>query len=201
MTTVMTPIDAVVVLRLPPGMAMSDDQLFEFCQINEHLRIERTAEGDLVIMPPECLDSGMIGMDVAGPVWNWAKANGTGVVFSSSAAFTLPNGAMRSSDVAWIRRERWEALPREERRKFGHICPDFVVEVRSPSDSLRREQAKMQEYIDNGARLGWLIDPLGKQVYVYRPGAPVERLDNPETVSGDPVLPGFVLEPRGLWEG
>ena len=142
----------------------------------------------------------MVNFDLAGSFWVWAKADGTGVGFGSSAGFTLPNGAMRSPDLAWVRRERWEALPLDERRKFGHICPDFAVEIRSSSNSLRLLQAKMQEYIDNGAQLGWLIDPLEKQVYVYRPGAPVERLDNPGVVSGDPVLPGFVLEPRGLWQ-
>jgi Uma2 family endonuclease len=114
--------------------------------------------------------------------------------------FRLPNGAKRSPDLAWVRKERWEALSKEERRKFPPLCPDFVVELRSPSDSLQFLQSKMEEYIENGAQLGWLIDPFERKVHVYRPQSPVEVLEDPESVSGDPVLPGFTLDVRALWE-
>jgi len=129
----------------------------------------------------------------------WAKADGTGIAFSSSTGFVLPNGAERSPDLAWVRRARWEALSQDERERFPPLCPDFVGEIRSRSDRLSRLQEKMQEYIDNGARLGWLLDPLERKVHVYRPGEPVVCLDDPETISGDPVLPGFTLHVQQLF--
>jgi Uma2 family endonuclease len=128
-------------------------------------------------------------------------AEGTGVGFDSSTGFTLPNGAKRSPDLAWVKRSRWEALTQQQREQFPPLCPDFVLELRSLSDAVATVQAKMQEYLDNGAQLGWLIDPTGKKVYVYHPQAPVECLDNPRTVSGDPLLPGFVLELGRVWNG
>ncbi|PYR72303.1 MAG: hypothetical protein DMG20_00250, partial [Acidobacteria bacterium] len=130
----------------------------------------------------------------------WVKSDGTGEGFDSSTGFILPNGAERSPDLAWIRLDRWNALSEEERKSFPPLCPDFVVELRSPSDSLRDLQAKMQEYIENGAQLGWLIDLEENGVYVYRPGAEVERLDNPVTVSGEPVLKNFILDIQQLWK-
>ena len=125
--------------------------------------------------------------------------DGTGLAFDSSAGFTLPNGAIRSPDASWVRRERWNALTPDQQEKFAPLCPDFVVELRSRTDRLSDLHDKLQEYIDNGARLGWLIDPIDKRVYVYRPGQPVESLDDPATLSGDPVLTGFVLPVRELW--
>lgn len=192
---------APVVLRLAPVIEMSDKQFFQFCQLNRDLRIERTSQGDLVIMPPTGGETGRINFELT--VWfgRWVQANGTGVGFDSSTGFTLPNGAKRSPDLAWVKQERWEALLQEQREEFPPLCPDFVVEIRSRSDTLAHVQAKMQEYLDNGAQLGWLIDPVEKQVYVYRPQAPVVCLDHPQTVSGDPVLPGFVLEPDKIWHG
>jgi len=129
----------------------------------------------------------------------WAKADGTGIAFSSSTGFVLPNGAERSPDLAWVRRARWEALSQDERERFPPLCPDFVGEICSRSDWLSRLQEKVQEYIDNGARLGWLLDPLERKVHVYRPGEPVVCLDDPETISGDPVLPGFTLHVQQLF--
>jgi len=129
----------------------------------------------------------------------WAETEGTGLTFGSSTGFTLPNGAIRSPDASWIRRERWTALTKDQRKGFAPLCPDFVAELRSPTDRLSDLQDKMQEYIDNGTRLGWLIDPIDKRVYVYRPSQSVEMLDDPATLSGDPVLPGFVLAVRELW--
>jgi Uma2 family endonuclease len=150
-------------------------------------------------MPPTGLESGRRNNRLSYRLTAWADANGSGIVFDSSTLFTLPNGAKRSPDASWVRRERWEALPKEQRQGFGLLCPDFVAELRSPTDRLSLLQEKMQEYIANGALLGWLIDPLEKRVYVYRPDQAVEILDDPPAVSGDPVLPGFVLRVRELW--
>jgi Uma2 family endonuclease len=179
---------------------MSDEEFFEFCQRNRDWRIERTKEGDLVIMAPAGTETGGINFELSGNFWAWAKQNGTGKGFDSSTGFTLPNGAERSPDLSWIRLERWNAVPKEKRKKFASICPDFVVEIRSESDSLKKLKAKMEEYIENGAQLGWLIDPTKKKVYVYRPNTTVEVLDNPKEVSGEPLLKGFVLKMKEIWE-
>jgi Uma2 family endonuclease len=190
-----------VVLRLAPVIDMSDEQFFDLCQLNRDLRLERTSQGDLVIMPPTGGEIGRTNFKLTQVFGNWMDADGTGVGFDSSTGFTLPNGATRSPDLAWVKRSRWEALTPQQREQFPPLCPDFVLELRSPSDALATVQAKMQEYLDNGAHLGWLIDPIEKKVYIYRPQAPVECLDNPQTVSGDPVLPGFVLELERVWNG
>jgi Uma2 family endonuclease len=189
-----------LLLRLHPVIKISDDQLFELCQINQELWIERTAEGDLVIMPPEGGETGNRNANLVTLLTQWAWQDGTGVTFGSSAGFLLPDGAMRAPDAGWVLRSRLAGFTAEQKQKFLPLCPDFVVEIRSPSDRLSAVQAKMQEYIDNGARLGWLIDPANRQSYVYRPNHPVERLENPDTISGDPVLPGFVLELQRIWE-
>jgi Uma2 family endonuclease len=178
---------------------LTDHEFYEFCQLNRDLRIERTSDGDLVVMPPTGGNTGRINSALTGLLWPWVEADGTGVGFDSSTGFTLPNGAERSPDAAWVKRSRWEALTQEEREEFPPLCPDFVVELRSRTDSLRTLQAKMQEYVANGALLGWLIDPLQKKVYVYRPASEVVCLDDPKTISGDPVLPGFVLDLQRLW--
>ena len=178
---------------------LTEEQFVRFCQENPELRIELTAQGELVIMPPTGMETGRRNSRLTRRLDTWAEMDGTGIAFDSSTLFTLPNGAKRSPDASWVRRERWEALPREQRQGFGLLCPDFVVELRSPTDRLGDLQEKMQEYIANGARLGWLIDPLEKRVYLYRPGQPVEMLDDPPLLRGDPVLPGFVLHVRELW--
>src|SRR5262245_47309319 len=183
---------APLVLRLAPVIEMSDRQFFELCQLNRDLRLERTSQGDLVIMPPTGGETGRMNFELTGLFGHWVHGDGTGVGFDSSTGFTLPNGATRSPDLAWVKRSRWEALTPEQRKGFAPLCPDFVLELRSSSDALGHVQAKMQEYLDNGAQLGWLIDPIEKKVYIYRPQALVECLGNPQTVSGDPVLPGFV---------
>lgn len=188
-----------LVLRLAPVIRMSDQQFFEFCQLNRDLRIERTSQGEVVIMPPTGGETGRMNFDLAVLFGRWVQADGTGVGFDSSTGFTLPNGAKRSPDLAWVKRERWEALTQQQREAFPPLCPDFVVELRSRSDALEDVQAKMQEYLDNGTQLGWLIDPVEKKVYVYRPQAPVVCLDNPRTVPGAPVLPGFVLDVGNVW--
>ncbi len=201
MTKVITQVEpAGFLLHLRPVVELTDDQLFELCQINQDLWIERTAEGDLVIMPPEGWEAGSRSANLVTWLTQWAWQDGTGVTSGSSAGFILPNGAMRAPDAAWVLRSRLAALSAEQKQKFLPLCPDFVVEIRSPSDPLSSVQEKMQEYLDNGARLGWLIDPHGRLVNVYRPNQPVERLENPATLSGDPVLPGFVLDLQKIWE-
>jgi Uma2 family endonuclease len=190
-----------LVLRLAPVIDMSDEQFFDLCQLNRDLRLERTSQGDLVIMPPTGGETGRTNFKLTQVFGNWVDADGTGVGFDSSTGFALPNGAKRSPDLAWVKRDRWEALTPEQRKGFAPLCPDFVMELRSPSDALEYVQTKMQEYLDNDAKLGWLIDPIEKKVYTYRPQAAVECLDNPQTISGDPVLPGFVLELGRVWNG
>ena len=190
----------VVVLHFGEWLQQMDDHaFFAFCQRNHDWRIERTSEGDLLIMPPTGGTTGQVNFNLTGIFSAWVRSDGTGIGFDSSTGFTLPNGAERSPDLAWVRRSRWEGLTEEERREFPPLCPDFVVEIRSPSDRLAPLQAKMQEYIANGAQLGWLLDPLEKTVYVYRPNAPVEMLMQPETLTGGAILPGFVLPLVEVW--
>jgi Uma2 family endonuclease len=190
---------AAIVLNLRPVVDLTDDQFYELCRANSELRIERTAEGDITIMPPTGTRTGRRNARLTQRLMNWADEDGTGFGFDSSTAFKLPNGATRSPDVSWIRRERYEALTPEEQDKFSPICPDFVIELRSPTDTLDELQAKMEEYIANGALLGWLIDPRESRVHIYRAQAQVEIVDNPDSVSGDPVLQGFVLDLREIW--
>jgi Uma2 family endonuclease len=178
---------------------LTEEQFARLCQENPDLQFELTAQGELVIMAPPGMDTGRRNSRLTRRLDTWAEMDGSGIAFDSSTLFTLPNGAKRSPDASWVRRERWEALPVKERMGFGRLCPDFVVELRSPTDRLSDLQEKMQEYLDNGARLGWLIDPLEKRIYVYRPDQPIEVLDDPTTLSGDPVLPGFVWQVRELW--
>ncbi|MBI3303743.1 MAG: Uma2 family endonuclease [Deltaproteobacteria bacterium] len=181
------------------GAKLTEEQFVRLCQENPELRIELTAKGELVIMPPTGSETGWRSGEIFYSLTDWAKKDGIGLTFDSSTGFTLPNGARRSPDASWVRRERWNALTKDQREGFAPLCPDFVVELRSPTDRLSDLQEKMQEYIDNGARLGWLIDPIDKRVYIYCPGQPVESLDDPATLSGNPVLSGFVLHVRELW--
>jgi Uma2 family endonuclease len=189
-----------VKLRLWPVINLSDDQLAELCQLNSELRIERTAEGELFIMPPTLGETGDQESELIWQLRTWAKQDQTGSAFGSSVGFSLPNGALRSPDASWVSRARLATLTREQKRRFFPLCPDFVIELRSSSDSLKSLQAKMEEYIQNGAQLGWLLDPRRRRVYVYRPQRQVEILENPATLSGDPELPGFVLSLQEIWE-
>jgi Uma2 family endonuclease len=187
------------IIKLHPATPMNDQQFFEFCQANADYRFERTAHGEIVILSPTGSESGNRNANLTVQVGIWAERDGTGLIFDSSTGFTLPNGAVRSPDLAWIRKSRWDAIPPEQRKKFAPICPDFVVELRSETDDLVMLQVKMQEYINNGAALGWLIDPLEKQVYVYQSDGSVQQLNAPLTLSDDPVLPGFVLDLGKIW--
>jgi Uma2 family endonuclease len=178
---------------------MTDDQFFQLCQNNRELRFERNANGELIIMSPAGGETGNRNGRLNQQLFNWTDADGTGIAFDSSTGFKLPNGADRSPDASWIKLERWDALTDEEKRKFPPICPDFVIELLSPSDSLKTTQEKMKEYIDNGVRLGILINRKSRQVEIYRPGKEVEVLDSPTTVSGEEVLKGFVLNLGMIW--
>jgi len=189
-----------VLLHMRPVFEMNDEKFEEFCRINRDLRIEMTAEGDLVIMPPTYSRTGNRNFKLTVQFGLWAERDGTGAGFDSSTAFVLPNGAKRSPDVSWIRKARLATLTDEQKNKFLPLCPDFVLELRSASDSFAELQAKMREYIENGAQLGWLLDPSTRIVYVYRPDRAVEQIEDAETVAGDPVMPGFVLNLRQIWE-
>ncbi len=186
-------------VELPAQMSLSLEQFRELCRANPDLRIERSATGVVMIMPPTFSDSGNRNFNLNVQLGVWAEQDGTGLGFDSSTGFTLPNGAIRSPDAAWVRRERWDALSAEQKASFAPICPDFVVELRSASDRLNTLQDKMQEYLDNGASLGWLIDRPERMVYVYRRDRPVQVLENPETLSGDPELPGLTLRLEKIW--
>jgi Uma2 family endonuclease len=178
---------------------MTDDQFFQLCQNNRELRFERNANGELIIMSPAGGETGNRNGRVNQQLFNWTDADGTGIAFDSSTGFKLPNGADRSPDASWIKLERWDALTDDEKQKFPPICPDFVIELLSPSDSLKTTQEKMKEYIDNGVRLGILINRKSRQVEIYRPGKEVEVLESPATVSGKDVLKGFVLNLGMIW--
>jgi Uma2 family endonuclease len=186
-------------MRVRPVARMSDDELFELCALNRELRIERTQEGELIIMSPTGADTGRRNFALIGQLYGWISREGGGVGFDSSTGFILPNGAERSPDVAWVRSERWQLLTEGQRRKFAPMCPDFVVELRSPSEDLPELEAKMGEYISCGAVLGWLVDPDVRRVKIYRPGRPVETLENPSRLVGDPELAGLVIDLTSVW--
>jgi Uma2 family endonuclease len=190
------PIDLSSLMTLPK---MSDAQFYEFCRTNPDLHIERNAKGEVIVMPPAFSDTGNRHVKISAQVENWADENETGEVFDSSTGFTLPNGAIRSPDASWIRSDRWNALTPEQQASFATIVPDFVVELRSSSDTLSGLQEKMQEYIEQGVRLGLLIDRKNRKVHIYRPNGEPEVLENPERVSCEPELPGFVLKMAKIW--
>jgi Uma2 family endonuclease len=186
-------------VNLRSVLELTDEQFFQLCQANRDLRFERTATGELIIMPPTGGETGNRNGKITQQLFNWTDADGTGIAFDSSTCFKLPNGADRSPDAAWIQLTRWNALTEAEKEKFPPICPDFVIELLSPSDSLKVAQEKMKEYIDNGVRLGFLINRKSRQVMIYRQGKEAEVLESPTTVSGEEVLNGFVLNLAMIW--
>jgi len=188
-----------LIVHLQPVVHLTENQFFEFCQINRDLRIERTAQGELIVMPPAGGETSGRNAEITMQLALWAKRDGTGTAFDATCGFILPNKAVRSPDAAWVRKSRLAKLTAKERKKFLPLCPDFAIELRSPTDNLRILRSKMQEYIDNGTQLAWLIDPEKRRVYIYRPQAAVEQLQAPQTVSGDPVLADFVLDLREIW--
>lgn len=179
---------------------MNDDEFENFCRHNPDLQIELTKEGELVIMPPTGGETGIRNFSLIGLFFNWVEKDRSGVAFDSSTVFRLPNGAKRSPDLSWAKNEKWNKLSADEKKKFPPICPDFVVELRSPSDSLTNLKNKMTEYIENGAALGWLIDPIERKVHIYRSNSETEILEHPTSISGENLLKDFSLKMNKIWD-
>ena len=193
-------LSSAIVLQMPPELQMTDEQFFEFCQINRGLRIERNKLGQISIMPPTGSETGNRNFNIALQLGIWAEQDSTGICFDSSTGFKLSTGAERSPDACWIKVDRWNTLSPQQQQLFAPICPDFVVELRSSSDNLKPLQEKIVEYMQEpGIQLGWLIDRKHRKVYIYRPGLEVECLDNPATVNGEGVMPGFALNMSKIW--
>ena len=190
----------ITTLNLPDSIKLTSEAFLEFVAANPELQLERTSTGELVIMPPTGGETGDRNDEVSFQLRAWNKQTKLGKTFNSSTGFTLPNGATRAPDASWVRLDRWSALTSAQREAFPPLCPDFVVELRSPSDNLKNLQAKMQEYIEQGATLGWLIDPKSKQVEIYRQGQDKEILNQPTTLSGENILPGFVLNLQSVFD-
>lgn len=180
-------------------MKFTDDEFWEFCRRNDEMRIEMTKEGDVIITPPTGANTGERNSEINFQLKLWAKKDKRGKTYDSSTGFKLPNGATVSPDASWVRNERLEKFTAKQLERFLPLCPDFVVELRSASDGLKTSQAKMREYIENGARLGWLIDPKNKRIYIYRANGEIEILENPDKVSGEDVLQNFELDLREIW--
>ncbi|MEM9926888.1 MAG: Uma2 family endonuclease [Cyanobacteria bacterium P01_D01_bin.50] len=178
---------------------LTDEQFYQLCQANQNLRFERNSTGEIIIMPPVGGESSNRNAGLTAQLWIWNQKNKLGIVFDSFGGFKLPNGADRSPDTSWVKLERWNALTSEQKTKFLPLSPDFVIELLSPSDSLKTTQKKMEEYINNGVRLGWLINRKSRQVQIYRIGKEVEILDNPNSLSGEDVLQNFVLDLEMIW--
>jgi Uma2 family endonuclease len=179
---------------------MTDDEFLKFCKEHEGWRIEMTKEGDLIVMPGTGGLTGKRNSTLNRMLGNWAETDGRGQVFDSQTFFRLQNGAKRMPDVAWVKNERWDSLSEEEQEGIIPFAPDFVIELRSRTDIIEDLKAKMKEFIENNVQLGWLIDPKEKKVYVYRPNAKVETLDDPQEISGEPLLKGFVLKIKEIWD-
>ena len=187
-------------LHMPPAIDMNREQFFQFCQLNRDVRIERNAQGSITVMTPAGGETGARGQFLSAALYRWAEADGTGVSFDSSTGFDLPNGAVRAPDAAWVPRNRLARLSPEDKERFLPLCPDFVIELLSPSDSRAAARRKMEEYRANGARLGWLIDPARRQVTIYRADGSVEQHSEPDFVTGETVLPGFTLDLVAIWK-
>ncbi len=187
-------------LNLPPVLKLTDEQFEQLAAANSDLGLELTAKGELIIMPPTGGETGDRNFELDGQLWLWNRQNSLGKAFDSSTGFRLPSGATRSPDVAWIEIERWEALTPAQKKRFLPLCPDFAVELVSETDEVEDVRQKMQEYLQNGLRLGWLINPKLKQVEIYRPNREVELLKYPTTLSGEDILPGFVLDLEPIFQ-
>jgi len=157
-----------------------------------------SAHGELIIMPPPGSKTGKRSSKIVQRLANWTDQDGRGVCFATDTGFTLPNSAKREPDAAWMPNERWTMIPEEQQEKLAPVCPDFVIELRSPSDRLSHVKEKMEEYIANGARLGWLLDPFDNCAIIYRAGQASERIEKPTILNGDPVLPGFEFDFREI---
>jgi Uma2 family endonuclease len=189
-----------LVLHWPPSVRLVNEQFFDFCQVNKDLRIERTALGDCEIMAPTGGETSGRNLSLAAQLYNWAELEGNGIAFDSSGGFILPNGAIRSPDASWVKKTRLAILTSEQKKRFLPLCPDFVIELRSPSDGLQALQDKMQEYMDNGASLGWLIDPQIRRVFTFQPQKAMLSMDSPAFLVADELLKGFKLALQKVWD-
>ncbi|MBD2385931.1 Uma2 family endonuclease [Cylindrospermum sp. FACHB-282] len=183
-----------VTLQIPPSLKFTDDEFLQIIAANKDLRLELSAQGELIVMAPTGGETGDRNLELGGQIWYWNRQNNLGKAFDSSTGFKLPKGATLSPDVSWVSIERWNALTPEQRKKFLPLCSDFVIELLSETDDLADTQAKMREYIDNGLLLGWLINPQDKQVEIYRLNQSTEVLQSPTSLSGEDILPGFILD-------
>lgn len=191
--------NGAVVIRLQPALCPTVEQFYEFCRLNDELRIERDGEGEVSIMPPAGWKTAAINAEITFQLQRWARGNRTGQAVDSSAGYVLSNGAIRSPDASWVSHERLAPLTIEQQSGFRPVCPDFVIELRSPTDLIAALKNKMAQYVACGASLGWLIDPANRRVLVYRPGSDTEELDSPTSVSGDPFLQSFRLTLGEIW--
>lgn len=189
----------VSTLDLKTIIDLTDEQFYQLCRANPDVKFERNANGTLLIMSPTGGETGNRNLEIGADFAIWNRQTKLGVCFDSSTCFKLPNGAQRSPDIAWIKQDRWQALTPAQREQFPPIAPDFVLELLSPSDSLPTTQTKMQEYIDNGVNLGWLINRKNRTVEIYRPNQSVQMLTNPTQLSDPDILPGFTLNLSSLW--
>ncbi|OUL35517.1 Uma2 family endonuclease [Nostoc sp. 106C] len=187
-------------LNLNSVIKLTSEEFYQLCQDNPDLKLERNAAGELIIMPPTGGETGKRNVNLILQLAQWNEQNQLGEVFDSSTGFTLPNGADRSPDVSWVDKSRWNSLTQEQREKFIPLCPDFVIEILSPSDRLQKVQKKMQEYLENGCRLGLLINRKKQELEIYRPHQQVEILPAPQTFAAEDVLPGFILNLQKIWE-
>ncbi|MGB3205264.1 MAG: Uma2 family endonuclease [Crinalium sp.] len=188
-----------ITINLKPIIELNDEQFYQLCRKNPDVKFERNAQGELIIMPPTGGETGKNNVEIAADFVFWNRQTKLGVVFDSSTCFKLPNGANRSPDVAWIRKDRWDSLTLEEKEKFPPIAPDFVLELMSPTDNLKDVQAKMREYMDNQVKLGWLLNR-NRRVEIYRLGQEIEVLQSPAQLSGEDILPGFILNMQVVWD-
>lgn len=199
--TIPPPLEKIASLLTPDltSLRLTAAQFEQVCRDNPDLRLELTSTGGLIIMPPAGSITGKRNSNLNLQLGVWAAKDGSGVAFDSSTGFTLPNKAVRSPDASWVRQERWAALTEDEQERFAPLCPDFAIELRSRWNTLKAQQEKMQEYLENGTQLAWFIDPRNRRIYIYRKGEEVEVLTDAATVSADPILPGFVLRLTELW--
>ncbi len=188
-----------ITINLNSVIKLDEDQFYELCRSNPEVKFERNAQGELIIMSPTGGITGKYNADIVTDLNLWNRQKKLGIVFDSSTGFKLPNGADRSPDAAWISLKRWNQLSLKQQEKFVPLCPDFVIELRSSSDNLKTLQDKMNEYRNNGTLLGWLINPKDKQVEIYRQGQPKEVLNQPSSLSGEDILPDFVLNLESIW--
>lgn len=188
-----------ITINLKNIVKLNDDQFYQLCQDNPEVKFERNGNGELIVMPPTGGETGKRNAKLTARFVFWNEQTQLGEVFDSSTCFKLPNGSSRSPDVSWIKLTRWNALTPEQREKFPPIAPDFVLELMSPSDSLSDTITKMQEYMDAGVKLGWLMERMTRRVEIYRQGQPKQVLESPTSLSGEEVLPGFVLDLQIVW--